>query len=108
MTNATSATNSWLDTSNFTDTTKTTTAAKPQIGEDPAATKQMFLELLVAQIKNQNPLNPQDGAEFLAQLSQFTGVEQMLGMRQELQSIHSILKGDGAEAAAPTGNETQN
>lgn len=64
-----------------------------EMGEDPVATKQMFLQLLVSQIKNQNPLNPADPSEFVAQLSQFTGVEQMLGMRQELEAIHDLLAG---------------
>ena len=45
---------------------------------DPLADKTMFLKLLVAQIKNQNPLNPQDGAQFLAQLAQFSQVEQLV------------------------------
>lgn len=59
---------------------------------DPAATKQMFLQLLVSQIKNQNPLNPADPAEFLSQLTQFTGVEQMLEMRQQLEAIRGLLE----------------
>ena len=57
-----------------------------------AATKENFLQLLVAQIKHQNPLNPSDGAEFLSQLSQFTEMEQMLGMRQDLQAIRASLE----------------
>lgn len=66
----------------------------PDLDTDPTAQKQMFLQLLVAQIQNQNPLNPADGAEFLAQLAQFTQVEQSLGMRQELESIREILAGE--------------
>jgi flagellar basal-body rod modification protein FlgD len=38
--------------------------------------KDEFLRLLVAQLENQNPLDPQSGAEFVAQLSQFAMVEQ--------------------------------
>jgi len=34
-------------------------------------TKNMFLQLLVAQIKNQDPLSPADGVQFLTQLAQF-------------------------------------
>jgi flagellar basal-body rod modification protein FlgD len=56
------------------------------------ATKEVFLELLVAQIKNQNPLNPMDGVEFLSQLSQFTQVEQTLGMRQDLSKILTAIE----------------
>ena len=54
---------------------------------DPLADKTMFLKLLVAQIKNQNPLNPQDGAQFLAQLAQFSQVEQLVGIRQDLDDL---------------------
>ena len=53
--------------------------------------KDLFLKLMVAQLRNQNPLNPVDGTNFLEQLSQISGVEQMVEMRKELQSIHQIL-----------------
>lgn len=53
--------------------------------------KDLFLKLMVAQLRNQNPLNPVDGVDFLAQLSQISGVEQMIEMRKELEGIHSIL-----------------
>jgi flagellar basal-body rod modification protein FlgD len=67
---------------------------------DPAATKQMFLQLLVTQIKNQNPLNPADPAEFLSQLTQFTSVEQMLEMRRQLEAIRGLL--EAGAAPSPT------
>lgn len=53
--------------------------------------KDLFLKLMVAQLRNQNPLNPVDGVDFLAQLSQISGVEQMIQMRKELEGIHSLL-----------------
>jgi flagellar basal-body rod modification protein FlgD len=75
-------------------TAPTATAAGRETSQvaDPAATKQMFLQLLVSQIKNQNPLNPADPAEFLSQLTQFTSVEQMLEMRQHLEAIRGLLE----------------
>lgn len=39
--------------------------------------KQMFLELMVAQLRYQDPLNPADSGEFLAQSAQFTSLEKM-------------------------------
>lgn len=74
---------------------------------DPAATKQMFLQLLVSQIRNQNPLDPANPAEFTAQLTQFTSVEQMLEMRRQLESIRELLEASaqktGSDSAiAPT------
>jgi flagellar basal-body rod modification protein FlgD len=76
-----------------------TAAALPTAGNS-AATKENFLQLLVAQIKHQNPLNPQDGTQFLSQLSQFTEMEQMLGMREDLKAIRAELT--AAKTADPT------
>lgn len=39
--------------------------------------KQMFLDLLVAQLRYQDPSNPADSSEFLAQSAQFTALEKM-------------------------------
>ena len=42
--------------------------------------KDAFMKLLVAQMNNQDPLNPQSNEEFIAQLSQFTQVEQLMNL----------------------------
>ena len=60
--------------------------------------KNTFLKLLVAQIKNQNPLNPADGAQFLSQLAQFSELEQMMAVRQAVEGLRGDLK-----PAAPAG-----
>jgi flagellar basal-body rod modification protein FlgD len=67
------------------------------------ATKEVFLQMLVAQIKNQNPLNPMDGVEFLSQLSQFTQVEQTLGMRNDIRQLTGLLERQTAGAAGAAG-----
>lgn len=72
-------------------TAEQTPAAALPVGAN-TATKEAFLQLLVAQIKNQNPLNPTDGVQFLTQLSQFTEMEQMLGMRQDIGAIRKALE----------------
>jgi flagellar basal-body rod modification protein FlgD len=54
--------------------------------------KDAFLQLLVAQVKNQDPLNPTDGVQFLTQLAQFSQLEQMIGMRADLGDIATELK----------------
>lgn len=46
--------------------------------------KDEFLKLLVAQLRNQDPLNPMDGQEFAAQLAQFSSVEQLMAMNVRL------------------------
>lgn len=53
--------------------------------------KTAFLTLLVAQIKNQNPLNPTDSVQFLTQLTQYSQLEQAMTTNQDLQAIQSLL-----------------
>lgn len=69
----------------------TPNVAAPEAANKNLATKDAFLQLLVAQIKNQNPLDPSDGVQFLSQLAQFTEMEQMLGMREDIAAIRKSL-----------------
>ena len=57
----------------------------------PAANEQMFLQLLVTQLKNQDPTNPVDGTQFVAQLAQFSQLEQMINMNSSSQQIQTDL-----------------
>lgn len=46
--------------------------------------KDEFLQLLVTQLKYQDPMNPMDGQEFAAQLAQFSSVEQLVNISDVL------------------------
>jgi flagellar basal-body rod modification protein FlgD len=85
---------------NWYDLTAQQTASAAQTAKtaepDKSVSRDTFLKLLVAQIRNQNPLSPADGIEFLTQLAQFTELEQLMGMRQDLGTIK-----DSLTAAAP-------
>ena len=50
-----------------------------------------FLTMLVAQLKNQDPLNPLDGTDFTAQLAQFSSLEQQFNMNDNLSEIQAAL-----------------
>jgi len=46
-----------------------------------------FLNMLVTQLKNQDPLSPMDSTEFTNQIVQFSQVEQQIGMNENLEAI---------------------
>src|SRR5579862_4356053 len=46
-----------------------------------------FLTLLITQLKNQDPMNPQDSSQFVSQLASFSSLEQMTNMGKEMQSV---------------------
>ena len=83
---ASSATSSTTGTSGTSDTgasgTSGATAAKSQ-GND-VVNQAEFMKLLVAQLQNQDPLNPLDSANFSAQLAQFSSLEQLTQINQKL------------------------
>jgi flagellar basal-body rod modification protein FlgD len=54
--------------------------------------KNQFLQLLVAQLKGQNPLDPLDGTQFVSQLAQFSSLEELTGIHEDIGSIQSILQ----------------
>jgi flagellar basal-body rod modification protein FlgD len=51
--------------------------------------KDSFLKLLVAQMQHQDPLNPQGNEEFIAQLAQFTSLEQLMGVNTALGDLYA-------------------
>ncbi len=72
------------------------------VGNDPSSNayapqgmksldKDAFLRLLVTQMGHQNPLQPQADGEFIAQLAQFSSVEQLTGIQATLSKIATAL-----------------
>jgi flagellar basal-body rod modification protein FlgD len=58
--------------------TTSTSSDKKILGKDD------FLKLLIAQLNFQDPMNPMNGQEFAAQLAQFSSVEQLANINQNL------------------------
>jgi flagellar basal-body rod modification protein FlgD len=79
------------------------TAQTQQPSTQPARNldKDAFLKLLVAQIKNQDPLKPSDGAQFLAQLAQFSQLEQLMEIKDQLGKLSA------GSNPVPVANTTQ-
>lgn len=65
--------------------------------EDPLG-RDAFLKMLVTQLKHQDPLNPLDGTDFSAQLAQFSTLEQMFQVNDNLENIEAALGSDSGQA----------
>jgi flagellar basal-body rod modification protein FlgD len=66
--------------------TGTADASKKKLDED----LNQFLNLLVTQLKNQDPLSPMDANEFTSQLVQFASVEQQIYQNSNLEKIYNL------------------
>ena len=53
--------------------------------------KDAFLQLLVTQLRYQDPLEPQDNSEFVAEMAQFSSLEQMNNMSDALKEINNLV-----------------
>ena len=64
--------------------------------------KNQFMTLLVAQLKNQDPMNPVDNQDFIAQLTQFTSLEQLISMNDGMEKFNGGMKyiGEGIDYIA--------
>ncbi|MEJ8302543.1 flagellar hook capping FlgD N-terminal domain-containing protein [Saccharibacillus sacchari] len=53
--------------------------------------KEQFLTILIAQLKNQDPLAPMDNSQFTAQMAQFSSLEQLMNMSTQLTQMNSSM-----------------
>jgi flagellar hook assembly protein FlgD len=72
------------DTSN---SSNSTTKKDDGLGENA------FLQLLVTQLQHQDPLQPQDDSQFLAQLAQFSSLEQLTQISGSIQQLVTLAGG---------------
>ncbi len=71
---------------------ETTTSAL----KDDALGRDAFLTLLVKQLENQDPLNPEPNGEFLAQLAQFSSLEQLTTISSSIDELKEIMQAQSA------------
>ena len=82
-----------LDLSNLGTTVGRTTSTTSNNATDPEASQDRFLKLLVAQINNQDPLNPMDNAQMTSQMAQINTVS-------GIQELNATLKGMADQMSA--------
>ena len=59
--------------------------------------REAFLQLLVTQLAHQDPLKPQEDGAFIAQLAQFSSLEQLTSIQDTLESIEKALGATGSK-----------
>lgn len=72
--------------------------------KDNAMGQDVFMKLMVTQMQNQNPLDPQDGSEFVAQLAQFSSVEALDKLNKTTETMASTFQsGQALQASSMVG-----
>ncbi len=64
----------------------TTAASSQTTNPNSVMGKDDFLKLLIAQMQNQDPMNPMDGTQYAAQLAQFSSLEQLQNLNDNIQN----------------------
>lgn len=71
----------------FTGASTTLASSEASVSDDFTT----FIELLVAQVQNQDPLEPADSTQFVEQLATFSALEQQVATNQNLESIGFLI-----------------
>ena len=76
------------------------------LGGNKAMGRDAFLKLLVAQMQNQDPLKPQENSAFVAELAQFSSLEQSMGINDRLDLLATQNQGlANSQVVGMVGNE---
>jgi flagellar basal-body rod modification protein FlgD len=73
-------------------TTTTTSTKKTDAGGNQVLGKDDFLKLMVAQMKNQDPMNPADDKDNIAQMAQFSSLEQITNLATATQKLADSMQ----------------
>ena len=72
--------------------TSSTTSSTSTSTKSTALGQDEFMTMLLAELKNQDPLNPMDGKDFAAQLAQFSSLQQLSNLNTTMSSLPTYLQ----------------
>ncbi|AET70267.1 flagellar hook capping protein [Desulfosporosinus orientis DSM 765] len=85
-------------------TSTTSTSGSQSIVTNDTLGKDDFLKLLVTQMQNQDPLNPTDNKDSIAQLAQFSSLEQMNNIASSMNTLSSSMTFFSQQSALTQGS----
>jgi flagellar basal-body rod modification protein FlgD len=99
-----SSLNSLLGSPSASGTAGSTSSTASSSNSNSAPSEEVFLQLLVSQIQNQDPLNPTDSTQFVSQLAQFSELEQVIAIRSDIEN--AMGESSTNPATTPTDGST--
>lgn len=85
--------------------TTTGATSSPKTGENSLG-QDAFLKLLVTQLQHQDPTNPMDNSQFIAQLATFSSLEKLSTISTQVSAISQFLVAQGLADSSSTNNST--
>ncbi len=73
-------------------TTATSSAVTDAVSSNNDLGKDAFLKILITQLSNQDPLDPLKDTEFIAQMAQFSTLEQITNMNKSIEQMAALNK----------------
>jgi flagellar basal-body rod modification protein FlgD len=87
--------------------TSGTNTQAPSVANDNGFKPNDFMKLLMTQLQNQDPLSPMDPTQFAQQLVQFNSLDQLVAIRQDLDTQNTQLTSAATGSTSSNGNTTQ-
>lgn len=78
--------------SGLTNSTANSTSSSSSTGSTSSLGQDEFMTMLLAELKNQDPLNPMEGKDFAAQLAQFSSLQQLSNLNTTMSSLPTYLQ----------------
>jgi flagellar basal-body rod modification protein FlgD len=84
------------------DATAAPAAATPSTPKSDPLGRDAFLSLLITQLQHQDPMQPQENGEFLAQLAQFSSLESLQQIKEDMTALRALVETSAATTTATT------